>query len=273
MAVCIGSICDKAKSVVVAADRMVTLQLPPTEFEHTGSKIDCLTDKVLFLVAGNILPATEILKKTKSKLTNHQNASVEEVAKIVCNAYQEYRMAQVEEFFLKPRCLTLKMFYQENKSLGIPKELALALDNQMVQYNLGVELIVAGTDSAGGHLFTVMNPGVCNCFDKIGFVAIGSGSMHATSAFIANCYSMEFGVNKGVYYASESKIMAERAPGVGAETDIAFISDKGKRFMTKAEIQLLRDSCLKIKTPKIEEAEKIIGNLPFEKDATNESRK
>lgn len=97
--------------------------------------------------------------------------------------------------------------------------------------------------------------------------------MHATSSFIANSYSIEFTVNKGVYFASESKIMAERAPGVGAETDIAIISDKGKRFMTKAEIQLLRDSCIKIKTPKIEEADKIIGSLPFEKDATNEPRK
>ena len=50
-----------------------------------------------------------------------------------------------------------------------------------------VELIVAGVDSSGGHLFTVSNPGgSAACHDVIGTVAIGSGEAHQASFEVAH---------------------------------------------------------------------------------------
>jgi len=264
MTICIGAICSK--SVVISADRMVTLQLPPTEFEHTSSKIDTLTDKSLFLAAGQILPATELLRRARAKLATHAITGIEEIAKIVGGVYKEYRSEQIENIWLKPRNLTLDLFYKEGKCLNLPKELALALDGQMIQYNLGVELIIAGVDDAGGHLYSILNPGIYYCHDKIGYVAIGSGAMHAISSFIVNNYSVDFRLNNGAYIAFEAKFTAERAPGVGTETDMVIVSNKGVKFFEQKEIVLLRDACSKIIKPKSAESEAIIKSLPFEKE-------
>jgi len=264
MTVCIGAICGNKNSVVIAADRMVTLQLPPTEFEHTASKIDVLTDKSLFLSAGLVLPATEIHKRASTKLKTEKITSIEEIARIVCEVYKEYRAEKVEEAWLIPRKLTLNSFYNERKSQDLPKELSFALDSQMIKFNLGVEIMIAGVDEAGGHIYTVLNPGVYNCHDKIGFVAIGSGSMHATSTFISNNYSIRFNLNNGAYCVFESKFSAERSPGVGADTDMAIVTNQTTKFLEQGEIVSLRETCLEITKPKTKQEEELINKLPFE---------
>ncbi|MEW5895640.1 MAG: hypothetical protein AB1650_07800 [Candidatus Omnitrophota bacterium] len=264
MTVCIGSISNS--NVIVAADRMVTLQLPPTEFEHTGSKIDALTDKVLFLTAGQVLPASEIFQRSKARLASTQVVGVEDVVKLVADVYKKYRLEVVENVWLKPRALSLDSFYKEGKSMGIPKELALALDRDMVQFNLGVELIIAGVDIMGGHLYSVQNPGIYNCHDKIGYAAIGSGAMHATSSFIVSKYSVKFPFNESIYCTFEAKFAAERAPGVGSDTDMGTITKLGTKFFDGKEISILRETCSKIIQAKNSSDANLIKNLPFEKE-------
>src|SRR5580765_6291823 len=54
---------------------------------------------------------------------------------------------------------------------------------QMLQFNLGVELIIAGVDDSGSHLYYLGNPGTLMSFDKLGNNSIGSGSTHAAVSF------------------------------------------------------------------------------------------
>lgn len=270
MTICIGAICNKGHTVVVATDRMVTTQLPPIEFEHPGSKIDTLTDKSVLLVAGHVLPGTEVLKRAKVKLSSSGITDVEEITKVVCGFYREYRQEQVEERWLKPRGLNLDLFYKEGKCQAIPKDLALIMDREMIKFNLGVDLIVAGVDDAGGHIYTISNPGSSNCHDKIGYVSIGSGAMHAISTFIFNNFSVDFGINEGVYYTFEAKTNSENAPGVGSETSMAIITSEAIKFLTRKDIDFLTATCGKITRPRIAQEKKSIKGLPFEEGTENE---
>ena len=272
MTICIGAICNKGNSIVIATDRMVTSQFPPIEFEHPSSKIETLTDKSVFLVAGHVLPGTEVLNRSRAKLSGGTITKVEEITKIVCESYKQYRQELIEERWLKPRGLDLNLFYKEGKCQAIPKELALLMDRDMVQFNLGIDVIVAGVDDTGGHIYGVSNPGLYNCHDKIGYLAIGSGTIHAISTFIFNGFSVAFSMNQGVYYVFESKTNSENAPGVGAGTDMAIITSTGTKILSEQKIRLLEDTCSKIIKPKSVTEERAINALPFEGGLADESK-
>lgn len=265
MTICIGAICNKGKAVVIATDRMVTSQFPPIGYEHPSSKIETLTDKSVFLISDDILLAAEVLKRTKAKLSSSRSTRIDDITKTVCESYKEYKQEIIEELYLKPRALNLQSFYREALCAKLPKELTLNLDTNIINFVLKVQLIMAGIDEMGGHIYIVSNPGVSLCHDKMGYVAIGSGAMYAISAFILSNFSVDFGINQGVYYAFESKMSAEKAPGVGMGTNMAIITSEGIRILTQQEIELLKETCIRVTKPRVEEKEKAIDALPFKK--------
>ena len=272
MTICIGAICNKGKAVIVATDSMVTAQFPPLQFEQPSSKLETLTDKSVFLIADDILLAAEVLKRTKAKLSSSRSTRIDDITKTVCESYKEYRQEIIEEVYLKSRALNLQLFYREVLCAKLPKELASNLDTSIINFVLTVQLIVAGIDEMGGHIYIVSNPGVSSCHDKIGCVAIGSGAMYAISTFILSNFSIDFGINQGVYYAFESKMSAEKAPGVGTGTNMAIITFEGIRILTQQEIELLKETCIRVTKPRVEEKEKAIDALPFEKESADESK-
>jgi 20S proteasome alpha/beta subunit len=52
---------------------------------------------------------------------------------------------------------------------------------QMQMFNLGTDMIVAGVDAEGARVAYVGNPGTLAWLDKLGYAAIGSGGIHATT--------------------------------------------------------------------------------------------
>ncbi|MDP2755308.1 MAG: hypothetical protein Q8P40_13095 [Nitrospirota bacterium] len=47
------------------------------------------------------------------------------------------------------------------------------------QFNLTVEIIVAGIDTLGAHISVVIHPGTLISLNKLGYGAIGSGAIHS----------------------------------------------------------------------------------------------
>ena len=79
-------------------------------------------------------------------------------------------------------------------------------------------------DADGAHIYLIMNPGTGECFDSIGYHAIGSGEPHATSSLIEDgysCYSAT--LQEAMWGVFQAKRRAERAPGVGQAGDFAII--------------------------------------------------
>jgi len=222
MTVCIGAICNNRQAAVVASDRMVTSHLPPIEFEHTKSKIFELTEYCLALVAGNALKPIELIPKIRAKLTKTKNPNIEFIAENIKELYQYLRANVAEDSVLRPRTIDKETFYTRGINI-FPPDLFNLIDHQFINYDYGLEMLIVGVDSIGSHIYSVRNPGKIDCFDTIGFHAIGVGYLHASQSFIAHRYTESYDVEEALSVVYAAKRAAEVAPGVGSETDMSVI--------------------------------------------------
>jgi hypothetical protein len=234
MTVCLAALCtnDEAPHAVVVADRMVTLG-GFMEFEHTIPKMSAASASSIAMIAGDSLVGSRLAGQVSEALS--QSASpVEEIAQHFARDYAEIRRARMTEDLLAPRALDLQSFYGAHASLQA--NIVAMIDNQMAQYNLGVEVLLAGVDQKGAHAFTVQNPGGAErLHDFIGYAAIGSGAIHAVQSMVGFGHSPEAPYHTTVFRAYASKRRAEVAPGVGNDTDMAVISQQAIHWLTDGE--------------------------------------
>jgi 20S proteasome alpha/beta subunit len=101
-----------------------------------------------------------------------------------------------------------------------------------------VELLIAGVDAAGAHVYSIHNPGKpAREHDVIGYAAVGSGGIHALQAMIGFRHSPTAGLRETVFRVYAAKRRAEVAPGVGLDTDVAIVSASGVRFLSPSTLE------------------------------------
>src|ERR1019366_270203 len=231
MTVCIAVSCEDGKHLVTAADRMFTVGPPlNVEFEPPLSKIETMGTTCVAMGAGNGLYVSEIFQHAKAGYQNFPAATVDQIAKSVKEAYAKYRDEKIEEQIVKPtlgpdflafraKGGTLPAYLQPQP--GIYQQIIV----QSNQFNLGVDLIVAGIDAAtGSHVYYVGHPGTMVSFDKIGYNAVGSGASHVAIKFALDCLHPKTPLGDVLLAVYAAKRAAEVAPGVGQETEIKVIS-------------------------------------------------
>jgi 20S proteasome alpha/beta subunit len=241
MTVCIGAVCcnqsgDPNKSVVVASDRMVTMG-GMTEFEHETPKLVQITDRVVVLMAGDAIRGAKLVSLLPSSILP-DNTSVSGIAETARQRYVQLRQQQIDIEFFVPRGISFSDFYHGLQA-QINQQIVLMIEQHVVQYNYGLELLVAGVDEAGGHLHMLSNPGQENNYGQIGFCAIGSGAIHAIQSMIGFGHHGGKNLHETVFAVYASKKRAEAAPGVGKDTDLAIIHSGGVRKLTKEELDHL----------------------------------
>lgn len=233
--VCIAALCqgdDGDPRAVVATDRMVTLG-NIIEFEHTVPKAALASPFAIAMVAGDSLIGTRIALQVASQTAATQ-PPIAEISQRLAKGYEASREEQLSEQILRLRGLDLGTYYQAHTSLN-PQIVAM-LDNQMSQFNLGVELLLAGVDPSGAHIHMVQNPGGTDrLLDIIGYAAIGSGAIHALQSMIGFRHGPDAAYLPTVFRVYASKKRAEVAPGVGLDTDMAVISVHGVHWLTDDE--------------------------------------
>jgi 20S proteasome alpha/beta subunit len=222
-----GALCQDrvaGDTVVLASDRMVTWR-NLAEFEHVVPKIYNISPAAWALVAGDALAGARITAEAAAKVAGVARP-VHEIARVVAEQYHGVRMNAAEAQILLPRGLTLATYYGKHQQLL--SQVTESLDQALASFDPEVELIVAGVDSSGGHLFTVSNPGGSpECHDVIGTVAIGSGEIHAVQSMIGFGHAAIQPVKDTVFHVFASKRRAELAPGVGRDTDLMVLRPGG----------------------------------------------
>ena len=224
MTICMGALCTDrlaGDTVVLASDRMVTWR-NLTEFEHPVPKIYTISPATWALGAGDALAGAKIIAEAAAKVANVPRP-VQEIADVVAQQYHSVRMNAAEGQILLPRGLTLATYYDRHQQL-LP-QITENLDQLLASFDPEVELIVAGVDSSGGHLFTVGNPGgSAECHDVIATVAIGTGEIHAVQSMIGFGHAATQPVKDTIFHVFASKRRAELAPGVGRDTGLMVLS-------------------------------------------------
>ncbi|HZR90779.1 MAG TPA: hypothetical protein VFA44_00015 [Gaiellaceae bacterium] len=238
MTVCLAALCrdgDESRAVV-ATDRMVSLA-GFIEFEHAIPKMVTASTRALAMSAGDALIGSRIAEEVARSLAG--TPTVLEIAQQLARHYEATRTARIEHQLLALRGLNFQAFYGGHNSFN--PQLAMMLDQQMQQFNLGVELLLAGVDDTGAHIYSIQNPGQPeNLHDIIGYAAIGSGAIHGIQSMIGFGHTGQAQYHETVFRVYASKRRSEVAPGVGLDTDMAIIGAGGIHRLSDDELDQLR---------------------------------
>jgi hypothetical protein len=229
---------EGTERVVVAADRMVTYP-GFIEFEHAVPKIGNACPYALAMAAGDTLTGTRLAHDVAEDMKG-TSPRVLEIAERLADQYEDMRKDRIEHMIMSPRALDLETFYAKHAELNA--NLVMVVDQAMMNLDLGVELLLAGVDQTGAHLYTVRNPGKPELqHDVIGHAQIGSGAIHTLQSMIGFGHKPEAEFRETVFRVYASKRRAEVAPGVGVDTDMAVVSADGVQWLTEKQLNQLQD--------------------------------
>ena len=218
MTVCIAALYENGKGAVLASDHMITASIPiGYEFENDEtSKIHALNDDTYVLSAGNVLFGDQIVQSSRITIAGEGLEHVRDMAVVIKNKYQTFRLSHIEDNYLAPRGLTLEEYHGRQATLH--SAIVQMIDEAMVNVDIGVELILVGPAGAGYSIYVITNPGMAHCMDAIGFCAIGSGAPHVTYSLLGAKYKKSLGKSDVEDLVMQAKKISEVAPGVGKET-------------------------------------------------------
>ena len=225
MTVCVAALCDEARAVIGAADRMLTAG--DIEFEPPQTKIIELTTSIVGLIAGDASFQAGILRKIQLDIDDHIKANptawltIDQVSQMYMRYYNAVRFKRAENAVLAPLGMDSTSFIanQQRMSAQLVDKLAAELLNFSVPETAA---IFCGVDPTGAHIYTA-NDGVVSCNDVVGFSAIGAGAWHADSQlmFAAHTKWSPFAQTLLTIYSAKKR--AEVAPGVGTATDMFYV--------------------------------------------------
>ncbi len=240
MTICLALVCDEGESIVAVADRMVSVESLSLQFEQGTRKIERLGTSFAALTAGDALAQTDLLRDAGEEVSKLDNPTVRDVAAAVEKCFIQHRDALAEKLILRRVGLDYATFIEQQQNL-LP-ELVAGLWTTYQSVELGVQLLIAGVDTSGAHLYQISDPGIAECFDSIGYAAIGSGLPHAEGFLTEADYSSQISLLQGIWLAYVAKRRSERAPGVGSIfTDILVIqgNDRDTGFLDTTALENL----------------------------------
>ncbi|MEE9325598.1 MAG: hypothetical protein V3U90_08640 [Dehalococcoidia bacterium] len=163
--------------------------------------------------------------------------SVRRIAEEIQNAYVKQRTEKIEAQYLRPRGWTIKSFYEEMAG-KVPGEIFFTVDRQIATYEHNLSVIIAGVDEQA-HVYSIVSPGILDCWDGMGCYAVGSGFSHAMPSFYLSNWQPGLSLGSLVFMTFEAKRRAEVAPGVGKVTDMAYITKDGITTLESSHLEKL----------------------------------
>jgi len=237
MTVGIGAICEDGKVAVVAADKMVTFGAPmslQTEPPNLKKIIE-LTERSLLVFSGSTSDGEEIVTGTRPSIAVDPKQPVSQIAAAVRESYIRHKQRRVEENILKPLLGADFKQFQALVAQSAASQLLQQVLGLIAQHNLQTDLLVAGMDDAGAHVFAITHPGQLHPLATTGFGAVGSGGVHAGVRMSLSQHTKSATLLDTLYNVYEAKRASEVAPGVGVLTDLAVIKG-GKIYFADKQL-------------------------------------
>lgn len=222
MTICIAALYENGKGCILASDKMVTVRWPISyEYEHEEvEKIAELehSGPIYALTSGDVLFADEVIEDAKRKVIAAKTIGTANIAETMRVSYQSMRRQIIVRNELESRGLDLATYMQGQQKL-LP-QVAFGINQVFRTYNPMVQFVVAGKDEESCHIYTITNPGQKVCHDAIGYVAIGTGGLHAIYQFLDSEYRKSMKKKEVLEIVELAKKRSEKAPGVGKGKEI-----------------------------------------------------
>jgi hypothetical protein len=221
--VCIAAICQ-GSIIFGASDRMLTSGDGEIEFEPAFPKSFPLSTSVVAMTAGDSALQAEILQEilpiVRAQIKANPEAwlKVKDMAELYSDIYVKIKNKRAENAILGPLGLTRKTFFEGQKTMS--DDFVNRITKELVNFYMAdFDTILTGIDMDGPHIYVVGNNSL-NCFDTVGFAAIGSGARHAQSQFMLARHGRLDKQEETILLTYSSKKYSEVAPGVGKATDM-----------------------------------------------------
>jgi hypothetical protein len=200
------------------------------EFQQPQPKLFQLGESSMSMIYGDAAVQASVSTAAQARIVSGAVTSVAEIADIYANEYAAHRRASAEATYLRPIGLDITSFLTTQSTMN--HDLVASLTSQLQNHALDKYggAIIAGTDALGAHLYVIRDPGKSICMDSIGFAAGGGGQWHAESQVMFAGYAKTFAFDRALFLVYSAKKRAEVAPGVGAETDMVFITTFPRRI-------------------------------------------
>lgn len=229
MTICIAAICDKGKSIVLAADRCRWLSTAAIEAEVDEAKYHLLSDQLALMGAGTLQNVKEVMRLV-NKMPSPDDTSIAESSDRFLRACHQARAKQIESLYLARH---LGMSYDEFRAAltsPSPGSLVVEMYNKTLNYSYDMSLIVAGIDTDGAHLRLIDETSNTSATES-SYIAIGSGGTLASISLAKRRQHSSAKLSETIYNVYEAKRNAEFARGVATTTDLSVIR-KGRRAIT-----------------------------------------
>ena len=224
--------------IIAASDRMLTAG--DVQFEPSMSKIRYFTSSIGGLIAGDANLQDEIVQEVALQVTARIAIStdwipVKDVAKLYKTECDKAIGVAAERRILTPFGLTREEFLRRQGEFSV--DFINDIASELLNFEAPcVEVIVAGVDNQGPHIYTVDNNSM-KCHDSVGFATIGAGQAHASSQMMAFNHTPRHSLADALLSVFSSKKRAEIAPGVGSATDMFGIWGLGSIDLIARHVQ------------------------------------
>lgn len=220
MTICVAAIAED-KYVVMAADRTLTLAFEPLEFGHeTASKLYEISSGMVVGAAGSPTHIPELLKRLRKVKAAQSEDFPQKIAEILSSI----RKSRIEQVILRKfgwDYKTYEQYYSEGRLLEAhARRILEEIDSHHVCIHLVTGCVLP---NGRGSINEIEDPGVVDCGDAVGFIAVGSGEAYAMQSLIRANYTGSTSLLGAVYQVFEAKKNAEQAIGVGRRTDLRVI--------------------------------------------------
>jgi hypothetical protein len=236
MTVGIAVMCEGGRKVVVASDRMVSIEVGSTvvQTETDCIKFETINPRTVLLYTGLKLEQETIM----SRVSGVENCSALELAEKLQSAFQSYHDDVVERM-LRRVGSSLKALGEE----AVRRSLKSSMTVDALKNTTNGQFLIAGADTKKSFIYTVGDH-LVSPHDHPGFTAVGSGSLLAISSLAVNSAHKKITVEEAVCLACEAKRLAEGTYGVGRKTDVGIVGvDVEARLFPDETVEHLGKIC------------------------------
>lgn len=213
--VCIAAISCEGY-IVTASDMMIACALSSSDVATI--KLEQFHKEWIVMMAGDdITQALPIIGKAETYFQKRAN-TLNVARNCFKRAYQNHLGELAADNVLGRFGLDMETFRKSGRR-RFTEPVFNSLCEEIRKVKASCQFLACGFDEGRRpHLFVVDEPGTDSVYDKPGFCAIGSGSYAATGMLYYLEQRIDRTVHETIFNVCAAKYMAEKIPGVGAET-------------------------------------------------------
>jgi hypothetical protein len=229
--ICIGAITSEL-DVLLVTDAMFTLWGGAYSTDTQSPKFRPIHRDWFAMFSGeNVNHAIAVLARVNDTIVESGLEETafnrEQIHKIIREAYQAERRQRATDLLLSPYGLKMEDFLANGHNIFSDSEFSV-IQQGIEMSRLECELLICGFYRGfRPHIFSVVDPGIVEDHDGIGFWIIGSGSNLALASLALRKHSPALPTESTVFHVCEAKFAAESAIGIGKTTAAVLMTKQG----------------------------------------------